>query len=70
MGQCPVRERLLEETEQALARIAELSAKQLQLIRHPENAKMMAIDQELEQRVGEKERLFGALRQHRAEHGC
>jgi hypothetical protein len=30
----------------------------------------MQLDRELELAIGEKERLFGALRQHREEHGC
>ena len=69
-----LRERLgpatTEKTEKVLTRIAEITTRQLQLIQTPERRVSMELDRELENAAGEKERLFGALRQHRAEHGC
>lgn len=67
---CPTKQDLLEQTEAVLSRISELSSLQLKAVHEQDHAKMMSFDKELENRVGEKERLFGALRQHRNDHGC
>jgi hypothetical protein len=69
-GACLVKLRLLDETEKILERITELAAAQVTAVREPDQTRMMSMDKELELRVGEKERLFGALRQHCSEHGC
>jgi hypothetical protein len=67
---CPTKRELLGKTEQVLARIVDLTSEQLRAIRDPDTSHFIRLDKELELSIDEKERLFGALREHRAEHGC
>lgn len=66
---CPEKLRLMEEARRVLSLLAELMTKQRDVLDAPED-RMIAIDQEIERRFGEKERAMGALQQHRREHGC
>jgi hypothetical protein len=67
---CSIQGELIAATEQVLKRIAELTNQQLALFQAPGRQISMKLDRDLEEAVGEKERLFGALRQHRSDHGC
>ena len=67
---CSTHQQLVDQAEQVLKRIVELTTFQLSLFQRPDHQISMEADRELERAVGEKERLFGALRQHRSEHGC
>ena len=67
---CPEHARLQREVEDVLQRLKELTASQLQAFRSRSSAEFARLDRELENTIGEKERAFGALRQHIREHHC
>ena len=67
---CPEYARLESEVEQALANLAQVTTLQLDLFRARSFNRVMRVDKELENLVGEKERAIGALRQHVREHNC
>lgn len=56
--------------EDILQRLKELTALQLEAFRSRNSAELARLDRELENAMGEKERSFGALRQHVREHNC
>lgn len=71
MERCQVDLKIRKDVEKVLAEISELSATQLSMFREGAGwSSIIKLDKRLELAVGEKERLFGALRQHRLEHGC
>lgn len=70
MGYCPEQDRLSAQTIEILGRIARTSQEQVTALKHGDQIALMHLDKELERLVGEKERAFGALKQHRQEHGC
>jgi hypothetical protein len=51
-------------------RLSELARREGDAIQSRDDADILAIDKEIETTLGDKERALGALRQHRAEHGC
>jgi len=53
-----------------LRRIDALTEVQIQAMRDKDDEKLMEADKQLEVAFGEKERTFGALFDHRDEHGC
>jgi hypothetical protein len=53
-----------------LRKLATLAAQEADLVASGDEPKMDAVDQEIENVLGEKERAIGALKQHRTEHGC
>jgi len=53
-----------------LTHLAELARAEAEAINCESENTWLAIDQEIENTVGEKERALGAFKQHRAEHGC
>lgn len=55
---------------EVLGQIARISQEQIQALRSNDQAAMMRLDRQLELLFGEKERAFGALAEHRREHGC
>lgn len=67
---CPEYARLESEVEQALANLAQVTTLQLDLFRSRSFNRVMRVDKELENLVGQKERAIGALRQHVNEHRC
>ena len=66
---CEEREALKADAFRALHDIIEFSNKLLNAIKADE-PDPHALDRDLENAVGSKERAFGALSQHRKEHGC
>jgi len=69
-GQCEEYDRLQSDVEQVLADIGQVTTLQLQLFRAHDILQFTRVDKELELLVGKKERAFGALRQHAADHKC
>jgi hypothetical protein len=69
-AECPKREALVDETQHTLMRLAELARRQADALRTGADNLVMALDKEIENTLGEKERTLGALQQHRKEHGC
>lgn len=53
-----------------LEAIAAKNMDQVHALRHGDQSKLMQLDKEVEELIGKKERTFGALRQHTADHGC
>jgi hypothetical protein len=66
---CEEHETLKANAVRALQEIIEFSNKLLNAIKADE-LDPHALDKDLENAVGSKERAFGALSQHRKEHGC
>lgn len=69
-GQCEEYDRLQSDVEQVLADITQVTTLQMQLFRDHDIPRLTRVDKELELLVGRKERAFGALRQHAADHKC
>jgi cell division septum initiation protein DivIVA len=65
---CNECERLRGEVQDALARLTHLTTAQLNAFRANDNATFMRLDKELENAMGSKERVIGAMRQHEREH--
>ena len=70
MSNCSEYDRLVNEVDNVLGRLAHLTTLHLEEFRARNFASVRRLDKELELTVGEKERSFGALRQHMTEHKC
>jgi hypothetical protein len=68
IAQCRECDRLQGEVQGALSRLAELTTAQLNAFRAQDHAVFMRLDKELENVMGTKERVIGAMRQHEREH--
>jgi hypothetical protein len=56
---------------QALERMKALIEQQITVLHEGESqSKLMSLDKDLEKAFGGKERAFGALAEHKKEHGC
>lgn len=67
---CLERERLAGAASKTLRQIMELSEQMLEAVQGGRLQWFSELDRQLELAVGEKERSFGALRQHEKEHAC
>ena len=67
---CDQYSRLQTEVREVLERLTTLTEAQLSAFQSQDYSTFTRLDKELEQTVGTKERLIGALRQHAKEHGC
>jgi hypothetical protein len=70
MAICPERNKLKAEAAQSLREIMKFTDRLLTVLLGDEDVTMSPLDKDLENAVGAKERAFGALTQHRKEHGC
>jgi hypothetical protein len=70
MASCAVRQELSAAAMKILEAIAAKNMEQVHALRDRDQSKLMQLDKEVEELIGKKERTFGALRQHTAEHGC
>lgn len=70
MSNCAEYDRLVKMVENVLGNLAQLTTLHLELFRSGDYPAVKRLDKELELTVGEKERSFGALRQHMTEHKC
>jgi hypothetical protein len=60
----------LRRTAEILNRIDSLTLDQIRAMKDRDDERLMSLDKEIEAAFGEKERTFGALFDHRNEHGC
>jgi hypothetical protein len=67
---CNIQQELRRSATVILERIDALTQQQIDAMRNADDERLMAIDKEIELTFGEKERIFGALHQHRDEHRC
>ncbi len=67
---CGLRDELQRQASDALERVVFLTRQQIDALKAGEMSRLTQLDKDLEITFGEKERAFGALRQHRTEHGC
>ena len=67
---CARRDELIAEVQGHLIRLAELARQEVELVAEGSNNAWRAVDKEIENVIGEKERSLGALVEHRKEHGC
>jgi hypothetical protein len=67
---CPERDTLMRDVSLALSNIVNITRQHLQVLFGDDEAALMRLDRELENAVDEKERVLGALHQHRKQHGC
>ena len=67
---CLRQEELVAETQRHLIRLAELAKQEAEAIATRNETLILALDQDIENTLGLKERAFGALHEHRKEHGC
>ena len=67
---CPEFLRLQKDVENVLLRLKDLTGSQLEAFHSRKSAEFARLDRELENTIGEKERAFGALREHIREHNC
>ena len=69
-GPCARQQELIEQVQRHLIRLSELAREEVGIVGPQGRTKWLAIDQEIERELGEKERSLGALQEHRKEHGC
>jgi len=67
---CIRQEELIAETQRHLVRLAELANQESEAISSRNEALILALDQDIENTLGLKERSLGALNEHRRVHGC
>ena len=67
---CRRQQELIAAVQKHLLRLAALARTESEVISGESENAWMAVDREIENELGEKERAMGALKQHRAEHGC
>jgi hypothetical protein len=67
---CEEHDRLNLEAHTHLKKLQELVNQQIDAFESGAHERFMAIDKEVENALGEKERRIGELRQHDEEHGC
>lgn len=67
---CPEYARLEAEALNTLKEISDVVAAQLKAFHESNDAEFTRLDRKLENLVGHKERVVGALRTHAADHGC
>lgn len=67
---CAQHDRLAKDAYAQLKKLHDLTAKQMEVFDSGNDELFRKYDRELENEVGEKERMIGRLRQHDEEHGC
>jgi hypothetical protein len=67
---CEKQQQLRRTAMEILERIDALTEVQIQAMRDGDDERLMDADKQIEAKFGEKERTFGALFDHRKEHGC
>jgi len=67
---CEKQQELVAETQRHLIRLAELAKRESEAIATRDDSLILALDQDIENTLGLKERSLGALHEHRKEHGC
>ena len=67
---CSRQEMLIAETQQHLMHLADLARQESAAIASRDENLILALDREIENTLGLKERSLGALHEHRNEHGC
>lgn len=70
MPACERQSQLRAEVNSILERIDQLNKEQMEALKKRDDERLLQLDKQLELVFGEKERAFGALFQHRDEHGC
>ena len=68
--QCAKRDELSAKAAHVLGVIVKLGNEQIDCLKSNDQKRLLEIDKELERQYGEKQRAFGALREHSKEHGC
>jgi hypothetical protein len=67
---CVRQSELVKETQHHLIRLSELAKIESEAIASRDENLILAIDRDIENTLGLKERALGALHEHRKEHGC
>ena len=67
---CRKKQELMAEVQRQLVHLAELARAESAAIENLTGNTWIAIDKEIENTIGAKERAIGALREHNEEHGC
>jgi BMFP domain-containing protein YqiC len=67
---CQEQEKLRQAVTDVLNRMDVLNRAQIEAIKTRDDERLMALDKELEAAFGQKQRLYGALFEHRNQHGC
>ena len=70
MTQCEERERLSKAAMDTLRQIVTVTQQLIEANQLNDLMEIRRLDPQLEQLVGAKERAFGALAQHKNDHGC
>jgi len=70
VDKCTERDKLKAEAAHALQDIIEFADRLLKALSADKPSSLTPLDKDLENAVGAKERAFGALAQHRKDHGC
>jgi len=67
---CLRQQELVAETQRHLIRLAELAKQEAEAIATRDETLILALDQDIENTLGLKERSLGALHEHRNQHNC
>jgi hypothetical protein len=67
---CKTRQRLEDLAQHHLRELAALAHEEAEILKTGDEERILAIDKRIEHTLGQKERVIGALQEHRGEHGC
>ena len=67
---CPQKQLLMQRVQESLVSLSELTRGAVDALKKEDRDTVRRLDNEIETKLGEKERNMGALREHEAEHGC
>jgi hypothetical protein len=70
MPNCDARKLLERNADSVLTEVVKIIELQREALKSGNQKELMLLDKRLENAFGEKERAFGALTQHKKEHGC
>ena len=70
MATCKERDELTGIARRAISDMMRCTDKILTALEKGDTTELLPLDKHLEAAFGDKERAFGALRQHRKDHGC
>jgi hypothetical protein len=67
---CKTRQRLENLAQYHLRELAALAQEEADILRTADQERILEVDKKIENTLGQKERVIGALDEHRKEHGC
>jgi hypothetical protein len=67
---CNTRQRLEDLAQHQLRELAAMAHEEAEILKTGDEERIVEVDKRIENTLGQKERVIGALQEHRREHGC